>query len=203
VRVKITQFAQCLDWRLAFFLSLAGLFTSPAAAQVIAIGPGGSTTVYAGPVITSANGIRPIAPPATGATADAGPVRAAIRAAAARHQLSEQLIEAVAWQESRLRQTAVSPQGARGVMQLMPRTAQALGVDAADLTGNINGGTTYLAAMMQRFHGDIMDALAAYDAGPEAVTRYGGVPPYPETRDYVDAILGRLAAANTPREVQP
>jgi soluble lytic murein transglycosylase-like protein len=210
VNFKIIQFAQHLEGRLAFFLCLAGLLGAPAAAQVISIGPGGSVTTYAGPVMATPEGIRPIAPiapiaPGATATTAAGPVKALIRDAATRHQLSEQLVEAVAWQESRLQQKAVSPKGARGVMQLMPRTAQALGVDAASLDGNIDGGAAYLAAMMQRFDGDIREALAAYDAGPDAVTRYGGVPPYRETQAYVDAILGRLAAADTNalREIQP
>ena len=109
----------------------------------------------------------------------------------------------MAWQESRLHQEAVSPKGARGVMQLMPQTAHDLGVNAASLDGNINGGAAYLAQMMQRFDGDIIKSLAAYNAGPEAVARYGGVPPYRETQDYVNAILGRLAAAESLPEAQP
>jgi len=79
-------------------------------------------------------------------------------------------------------------------MQLMPATASQLGVDAADLRGNIEGGAAYLAQQMRRF-GDVRLALAAYNAGPEAVARYGGVPPYAETQNYVRAILTRLAAA--------
>ena len=158
------------------------------------IGPGGATTLYTGPVMASPEGVRPIAPQSRKIAAGAGPVSHAIRAAAQRQQLSEKLIAAVAWQESRFHQDAVSPKGARGVMQLMPQTARAMGVDAASLDGNIHGGAAYLAAMLQRFDGDIIKALAAYDAGPEAVSRYGGVPPYRETQIYVDAILGRLAA---------
>ena len=77
-------------------------------------------------------------------------------------------------------------------MQLMPATARTLGVDAADLKGNIDGGVIYLGQMLKRFEGDLPRALAAYNAGPEAVARYGGVPPYAETQAYVRAILDRL-----------
>jgi soluble lytic murein transglycosylase-like protein len=81
-----------------------------------------------------------------------------------------------------------------GVMQLMPATARQLGVDARDVTSNIEGGAIYLSQMLRRFEGDVPRALAAYNAGPEAVQRYGGVPPYAETQAYVRAILGRLGA---------
>ena len=74
-------------------------------------------------------------------------------------------------------------------MQLMPATARKLGVDAGDLHGNIDGGVAYLSHMLQLFEGDLPRALAAYNAGPEAVQRYGGVPPYAETKAYVRAIL--------------
>ena len=117
----------------------------------------------------------------------------AIQASAGRHALSQALIEAVAWQESHMRQDAVSPKGARGVMQLMPATAQGLQVDAGKLSANVDGGAAYLAQMLDRFDGDIIKTLAAYNAGPEAVERYHGVPPYPETQAYVSAVLNRLA----------
>lgn len=87
---------------------------------------------------------------------------------------------------------AVSPKGARGVMQLMPGTARALGIDARDTIANIDGGADYLSRMMRRFDGDLVKTLAAYNAGPEAVDRYGGLPPYAETANYVRAILRRL-----------
>jgi soluble lytic murein transglycosylase-like protein len=81
-----------------------------------------------------------------------------------------------------------------GVMQLMPGTARQLGVDARDVASNIEGGALYLSQMLRRFEGDVPRALAAYNAGPEAVQRYGGIPPYAETQAYVRAILGRLGA---------
>jgi hypothetical protein len=120
----------------------------------------------------------------------------AIHAAAERHQVDERLVTAVAWRESGFNPHAVSPKGARGTMQLMPETARRLGVDASDLQGNIDGGAQYLSSMMRRFGGDQAKALAAYNAGPGAVERYGGVPPYAETKAYVDAILGRMGAGS-------
>jgi soluble lytic murein transglycosylase-like protein len=120
---------------------------------------------------------------------------AAIHDSAERHQVSERLVEAVAWRESGFNSRAVSPKGARGTMQLMPGTARALGVDPSDMKSNIDGGANYLSQMMRRFNGDQTKALAAYNAGPRAVERYGGVPPYAETKAYVESILGRLSGS--------
>ena len=162
----------------------------------MAIGPDGNTAIYKGPVVASAEGIRPLDHiPIMGRRAPQAPipVTTAIRGAAARHALSQALISAVAWQESRMQQEAVSPKGARGVMQLMPATAAGLKVDAGQLSANVDGGAAYLAQMLDRFDGDIIKTLAAYNAGPEAVERYHGVPPYPETQAYVAAVLNRLA----------
>jgi len=175
-----------------------GLFGAPAAAQVMDIRSDGTTATYKGPVIASSEGLRPLA---LKIAAPAPLVGAAIDSAAAHHALARQLIAAVAWQESRLQQNALSPKGARGVMQLMPGTARGLRVNAGNLSANVDGGAAYLAQMLDRFDGDIIKSLAAYNAGPEAVTRYGGVPPYPETQAYVSAVLGRLADSKT--EVQP
>jgi len=84
----------------------------------------------------------------------------------------------------------VSPKGARGLMQLMPKTAKMLGVrNLFDPRENINGGTRHLRAMMERFPYDIHLAIAAYNAGEKAVLDFRGVPPYPETRDYVIRVL--------------
>jgi soluble lytic murein transglycosylase-like protein len=121
-------------------------------------------------------------------------IAAAIREASKRYAVPASIVEAVAWQESRFNQRAVSPRGARGVMQLMPGTARGLGVNAGDMKANIDGGAAYLAQQIRRF-GDLRLALAAYNAGPEAVDRYGDVPPYAETQNYVDAILASLEPA--------
>ena len=168
----------------------AALLASPAAAQVIEVRPEGAVT-YSGPVVWSSEGVQAVERPAVPVPVSS--VGEAIHAAAVRHQVSPRLVEAVAWQESRLNQSAVSPKGARGVMQLMPGTARELGVDAGDLTANVDGGAAYLARMMKLFDGDLTRALAAYNAGPGAVLRHGGVPPYAETRAYVAAVLDRLA----------
>jgi len=112
---------------------------------------------------------------------------------AARYDLSPALIEAVVWQESRWHAAARSPVGARGLAQLMPDTAQDLGVDADDPMANLEGGARYLRAQLDRFGGDVEKALAAYNAGPMRVSRAGGVPDIPETRQYVAAIMARLA----------
>lgn len=172
---------------------------APAAAQVLEIQPDGGVTRYAGPAVYTDAGAQSLLPSAPPAAAPPAEVAQAIADAAQRHAVSAPLARAVAWQESRFRQAAVSPKGALGVMQLMPATARTLGVDATDLKGNIDGGVGYLAQLLRRFEGDVPRALAAYNAGPEAVQRYGGVPPYAETRAYVRAILGRLPAVSLPR----
>lgn len=156
------------------------------------IGSDGQTAIYKGPIVASAEGVRPIVPP-TSLVQPPLSITAAIRNAGAHHALSQALIAAVAWQESHMRQDAISPKGARGVMQLMPATASDLQVNAGDISSNVDGGAAYLARMLDRFDGDIIKSLAAYNAGPEAVERYHGVPPYPETQAYVSAVLNRLA----------
>jgi hypothetical protein len=112
-----------------------------------------------------------------------------IRMTARKHGVPEDLAVRVAFQESRLNQGAVSPKGAIGVMQLMPGTAQDLGVNPRDLRQNIDGGVRYLGQQLKTF-GDERLALAAYNAGPGAVQKYGGVPPFRETQDYVRKISG-------------
>jgi soluble lytic murein transglycosylase-like protein len=111
----------------------------------------------------------------------------------ARYDLSPALIEALVWQESRWRADARSPVGARGLAQLMPGTARYLGVNPDDPLANLEGGARYLREQIDRFGGDIEQALAAYNAGPGRVMRAGGIPRIRETQGYVSAIMGRLS----------
>ncbi|OYU71153.1 MAG: transglycosylase [Alphaproteobacteria bacterium PA2] len=182
-------------------VALAVLASSAARAQVIEISADGQTEVISGPVVTTDSGRSLIAAPvnpsqiAVARPAARADVVQAIQETSAAVQISDRLIEAVAWQESRLNQTAVSPKGARGVMQLMPGTASQLGVQAEDMRDNIKGGAVYLKQLLGQFDNDLVLTLAAYNAGPAAVRKYGGVPPYRETQAYVAAILARLAAS--------
>ncbi len=112
-----------------------------------------------------------------------------IHDAAGREGVDPELVLSVIHVESCFDPEAVSRVGAHGLMQLMPATAAELGVtDRFDPVQNIHGGVRYLAAMLQRFDGDLDLALAAYNAGPGAVERHGGVPPYEETREYIRRI---------------
>ena len=112
-----------------------------------------------------------------------------IERAARRHGLPPGLIKAVVRAESNFHPDAVSNKGAQGLMQLMPETAEDLGVgDPLRAEDNVYGGTRYLREMYERY-GDWKYALAAYNAGPGAVDRFGGVPPYAETQQYVERVL--------------
>ncbi len=110
------------------------------------------------------------------------------------------LVKAVIRAESGYDRMAVSPKGAMGLMQLMPGTANSLGVfDPFDPEQNIDGGVRYLSSLLERFGGNVSLALAAYNAGPGSIEKYGSVPPYEETGTYVKKIL---ASYNSPGEVQ-
>lgn len=117
------------------------------------------------------------------------PYRNEIKTAAREFGVDPALVRAVIHAESAFNEKALSPVGAQGLMQLMPGTAKELGVvNALVAEQNIRGGVNYLAKMLQRFGGDIRLATAAYNAGPGAVSRYQGVPPYPETKAYVHRV---------------
>jgi len=186
------------DLRLGLVAACASLtLAAPAAAQVLEIGEGGVVTVYDRPSVFDAAGGSPIQPshaPPTVAAPNA-PARTVdlLSEAALATGLSPELVEAVAWRESRMRPGVVSRAGAIGEMQLMPGTARDLGVNPYDTRQNLHGGARYLSGMMRRYNGDLVLALAAYNAGPGAVDRYRGVPPYRETRYYVEAIMQRLS----------
>jgi soluble lytic murein transglycosylase-like protein len=140
----------------------------------------------------------PVAPSTALAPAALQPL---IDAAAARYRVEPALVHAVIQVESNFNPRAVSPKGARGLMQLMPATAQRLGVaDAFDPRQNIEGGVRYLAGLLALFGNDLRLALAAYNAGENAVIQYGHrIPPFRETQDYVPKVLQqylRLRAAD-------
>jgi soluble lytic murein transglycosylase-like protein len=123
------------------------------------------------------------------------PYGAEITAAAQRHGIDPALLAGLVRQESNFDPTAGSPAGARGLTQLMPGTAAGLGVtDVTDPLQSLEGGAKYLKQQLDTFGGDVTKALAAYNAGPGAVQRYGGVPPYAETQNYVRAVQANAAA---------
>lgn len=136
----------------------------------------------------------PPAPAEAPATAPTGPVdpRELVTRAAVRNGLPPELLHSIAQVESGYRQDAVSPKGAVGIMQLMPQTAKELQADASDAEQNVNAGARYLRQLLLKYIDDpyqVRKALAAYNAGPAAVDRYGGVPPYGETQRYVRRVL--------------
>lgn len=113
-----------------------------------------------------------------------------IKEASDRHNIDVDLLYSIIRAESSFKQRATSHKGARGLMQLMPRTATELGVkDAYDPEQNVEGGTRYLRGLLERYDWDLVKALAAYNAGPHRVDQYKGVPPYRETRAYVAKIV--------------
>ena len=122
-------------------------------------------------------------------TAPSSDLESAIRRNAQRERLDPKLVRAVIAAESGFDPRAVSHKGAIGLMQLMPATAAALGVDPLDPEQNLRGGTSYLRQMLDAFDGQMELALAAYNAGPDAVRRYSGIPPYAETVRYVEKVM--------------
>ena len=135
-----------------------------------------------------------------------------IQSASGTYRLDPDLVNSVIRAESGFNVRAVSPKGAQGLMQLMPKTASQLGVqNAFDPQANVEGGTRYLRELLERYNFDLIKALAAYNAGPQRVERYGGVPPYYETKAYVAGIvrdfnkkkLAAKAAAKSPTQKNP
>ena len=113
-----------------------------------------------------------------------------VNSASGRYRLDPDLVNSVIKAESGFNAHAVSPKGAQGLMQLMPKTASTLGVpNAFDPKANVEGGTKYLRELLERYNFDLVKALAAYNAGPQRVEQFKGVPPYYETRAYVARIV--------------
>jgi soluble lytic murein transglycosylase-like protein len=146
----------------------------------------------------------PVAPPAAVLTAETSamamaPVAATPReladAAADRYGLPRALVRSVMAAESGFQKAAISPKGAIGLMQLMPATALDLGADPHDPAQNVDAGTRYLRDLLEKYNYGLRHALAAYNAGPGAVEKYNGIPPYRETIDYISRIEKKLKAA--------
>jgi soluble lytic murein transglycosylase-like protein len=175
----------------AFAAQLASATTAATATTATTAAPA-ATTATAGLAVTGASEL----------PADV-PFGAEITAAAKKHGIDPALLAGLVKQESNFNPTAGSPAGARGLTQLMPGTAAGLGVgDVLDPIQNLDGGAKYLRQQLDAFGGDVTRALAAYNAGPGAVQRYGGVPPYAETQNYVRVVQANAAqyraAGSTP-----
>ena len=137
---------------------------------------------------------QPAAATAPSGTALAGvPYADLFTRAGARHGVDPSLLAAVAAKESSFNASAVSPAGAQGLMQFMPATAKGLGVNPLDPNSAIDGAARYLSSLSKQF-GSTELALAAYNAGPGTVSKYGGIPPYPETQNYVRAVMTKAEA---------
>ncbi len=139
----------------------------------------------------------------TGSGSSADTYSAAIDAAGQRYGVDPLLLQSVIQQESGFNPNATSSAGAQGLMQLMPSTAASLGVtDPYDPYQSIDAGARYLSSELQSYGGNTSLALAAYNAGGGAVSRYGGIPPYPETQNYVQSVLGHYQQLVNERNAQ-
>jgi soluble lytic murein transglycosylase-like protein len=200
--------------RLSVWIAAAGLaaacMASPSYAQVMEISHEGIVSVREGSgaatwqVVDASPALLQVGSVPTYVPADAitsigrlnVPSRYAdvVERAAAAAEISPALLAALVWQESRWDAGAVSPKGAMGLTQLMPGTARDLGVDPRDPNANLAGGARYLRQLLDTFQGDVVKALAAYNAGPGRVLKANGVPAIRETRAYVASVVQRVSS---------
>jgi soluble lytic murein transglycosylase-like protein len=179
------------------------------ASPVSAAKPTGETTVGSSPSGTGDAGT-PAVPGAAGAAAkstlvpvsmEPAALSQVVQRSAEKNHVDPALVRAVISTESNCKSSAVSSNGALGLMQLIPVTAERMGVgNAFDPVQNVEGGTRYLAMLLQRYNGDVTKAVAAYNAGPGAVDRFGGVPDYRETRNYVQKVTSSYFGPESDRE---
>lgn len=177
----------------------AALHPASAQADVLQIGEDGAVTWRRHTHAVTWQGDQPaaipLAPQEQGLGSTPSAYAAITASAAAASGISTALLEALIWQESRWHPFARSPKGAIGLGQLMPATAQAMGIDPRDPQANIRASARYLRQQLDLFGGNVELALAAYNAGPGRVQRAGGVPAIAETRSYVRAITSHLNAS--------
>jgi len=177
--------ARFLAW--AVLASAAVCFAQPAQAQIASYINRNGDLIYVNsnpPTRVARHASRPSQQTVT--SAPPAKLEKVADAAAKRNHVDPALVQAVIQTESDWNPYAVSPKGAFGLMQLIPSTAERFGVgNVFDPAQNVEGGTRYLRELLDRYHGNLKESLAAYNAGEEAVTRFNGVPAYPETRAYV------------------
>jgi peptidoglycan DL-endopeptidase CwlO len=171
------------------YLGNGKMIAAPQAGESVKVQDVGSPTVIRRVLPQQATGV-----PTAASSAVAGvPYADLFSRAGARYGIDPALLAAVAAKESSFNASAVSPAGAQGLMQFMPATAKGLGVNPLDPTSAIDGAARYLGSLTKQF-GSTELALAAYNAGPGTVSRYGGIPPFPETQNYVRAVMTKAEA---------